>query len=113
MAKIDIAREIVEKFPDKGLDAENLSNSLTEKELNNFRLSLEEEDNAKSLEVEPEEEIEVEPKGKYKLANPKTQYAENYPEGSFTLAVDQEKELPEFPSSHLIERIRSGFIVRV
>lgn len=44
---------------------------------------------------------------KYKLADPKTQYGEE----GFTLAGDQEKELPENPSDALIARVRSGFIV--
>lgn len=44
---------------------------------------------------------------KFKLANPKT----SYQEADFTLAGDQEKELPEYPSDQLIARIRSGFIV--
>lgn len=44
---------------------------------------------------------------KYKLADPKKTYQET----GFTLAGDQEKELPEFPSDQLIARIRSGFIV--
>lgn len=44
---------------------------------------------------------------KYKLADPKTQYGED----GFTLAGDQEKELPADPSDALIARIRSGFII--
>jgi hypothetical protein len=46
---------------------------------------------------------------KYKLADPKTSYQEE----GFTLAGDQEKELPDNPSNQLIERIRHGFIVEV
>lgn len=45
----------------------------------------------------------------YRLKNPKTQYAE----GSFTLAGEQEKELPENPSQQLMDRIQAGFIVGV
>lgn len=44
---------------------------------------------------------------KFKLADPKKSYQEE----GFTLAGDQEKELPENPSDQLISRIRSGFIV--
>lgn len=44
---------------------------------------------------------------KYKLADPK----KSYQEAGFTLAGDQEKELPENPSDQLISRIRSGYIV--
>lgn len=44
---------------------------------------------------------------KYKLADPSTSYSEP----RFTLAGDQEKELPENPSPQLIDRIRNGFIV--
>lgn len=44
---------------------------------------------------------------KYKLSDPKTQYGEE----GFTLAGEQEKELPADPSDALIARIRSGFIV--
>lgn len=46
--------------------------------------------------------------GKFKLKNPDTSFSD--PE--FTLAGDQEKELPENPSMDLIARIRSGFIVK-
>ncbi|MGM9926029.1 MAG: hypothetical protein ACI35R_17425 [Bacillus sp. (in: firmicutes)] len=46
---------------------------------------------------------------KYKLADPKTQFSD----ADFTLAGDQEKELPENPSTALVARIRSGFIVEV
>lgn len=44
---------------------------------------------------------------KFKLSDPKTQYGEE----GFTLAGDQEKELPEDPSDALVARIRSGFII--
>lgn len=44
---------------------------------------------------------------KFKLKDPETQYSEE----GFTLAGDQEKELPADPSDSLIARIRSGFIV--
>lgn len=50
-----------------------------------------------------------EAKKKYKLKDPKTQYAE----GSFSLSGEQEKELPENPSTELLARIRAGFIVEV
>lgn len=50
-----------------------------------------------------------EAKKKYKLKDPKTQYAE----GSFSLSGKQEKELPENPSPDLLARIRAGFIVEV
>jgi hypothetical protein len=43
---------------------------------------------------------------KFKLANPDTQYSEE----GFTLAGEEEKELPENPSIDLLERIRTGFI---
>ncbi|MEK6459161.1 hypothetical protein AABM27_01505 [Heyndrickxia faecalis] len=46
-------------------------------------------------------------KKKYKLKDPSTHYAE----GSFSLAGDQEKELPENPSRQLLRRIQAGFIV--
>lgn len=45
---------------------------------------------------------------KYKLADPETSYQER----DFTLLGEQEKELPESPSSDLIARIHSGFIVK-
>jgi len=44
---------------------------------------------------------------KFKLADP----TKSYQEADFTLAGDQEKELPEYPSDQLIARIRSKFIV--
>jgi hypothetical protein len=46
---------------------------------------------------------------KYKLADPNTSYQEE----GFTLAGEQEKELPDSPSQQLIERIRHGYIVEV
>lgn len=46
---------------------------------------------------------------KYKLKDPKTQYAE----GSFTLAGKQEKELPKNPSPELRKRIKAEFIAEV
>lgn len=45
---------------------------------------------------------------KYKLKDPETSYQER----DFTLVGDQEKTLPEFPSTELIARIQSGFIVK-
>lgn len=48
-------------------------------------------------------------KAKYKLKNPSTSYSET----NFTLVGDEEKHLPENPSTELIERIRHGFIVEV
>ncbi|MGG1571601.1 hypothetical protein [Fictibacillus sp. NRS-1165] len=45
---------------------------------------------------------------KYKLKDPETSYSDP----DFTLAGDQEKPLPEDPSTELIARIRSGFIVK-
>lgn len=50
------------------------------------------------------------PTGKYKLKDPDTQFSDA--ESGFTLAEDQEKELPEDPSPELLARIRSGFIVK-
>ncbi|MCU6603770.1 hypothetical protein OCO53_25350 [Peribacillus frigoritolerans] len=47
------------------------------------------------------------PQKKYKLADPNSSYQDH----SFTLVADQEKELPENPTSDLIARIQSGFIV--
>ncbi|MDA4083843.1 hypothetical protein [Bacillus cereus] len=52
-------------------------------------------------------------KAKYRLKDPNTQYAECYAEGSFTLAGNQEKELPAEPSITLLSRIEYGFIVEV
>lgn len=46
--------------------------------------------------------------GKFKLKDPAT----SYNEPGFTLAEDQEKELPADPSPELIARIRAGFIVK-
>ncbi|MBX9988628.1 MULTISPECIES: hypothetical protein [Priestia] len=52
-------------------------------------------------------------KKKYKLKDPTTQFAEIYSEGSFSLAGEQEKELPKNPSHELLKRIEAGFIVEV
>lgn len=48
-------------------------------------------------------------KRKYKLKDPKAQYAER----GFTLADDQEKTLPDNPSIQLLARIKAGFIEEV
>jgi hypothetical protein len=45
----------------------------------------------------------------YTLKNPNTQYTD--PENGWTLTRDEVKELPEFPSSETLERIKAGFIV--
>jgi len=50
------------------------------------------------------------PTGKYKLKDSDTQFSDAA--SGFTLAEDQEKELPEDPSPELLARIRSGFIVK-
>jgi hypothetical protein len=52
-------------------------------------------------------------KKKYKLKDPTTQYAEINSLGSFSLAGEQEKELPKNPSHELLKRIEAGFIVEV
>jgi len=52
-------------------------------------------------------------KKKYKLTDPATQFAEVTAEGSFSLAGEQEKELPKNPSHELLKRIEAGFIVEV
>jgi len=52
-------------------------------------------------------------KKKYKLKDPTTQYAEVNSLGSFSLAGEQEKELPDNPSHELLKRIEAGFIVEV
>ncbi|MDP1441910.1 hypothetical protein [Priestia megaterium] len=52
-------------------------------------------------------------KKKYKLKDPATQFAEVTSEGSFSLAGDQEKELPKNPSRELLKRIEAGFIIEV
>ncbi|MBO0962346.1 hypothetical protein J1P26_21825 [Neobacillus sp. MM2021_6] len=64
-----------------------------------------------NLKEEPElsEEKQEGKKKKYKMRDPKTQYADL----SFTLAGEQEKELPENPSDFLLAYIKAGFIVEV
>lgn len=59
-------------------------------------------------EEKPTADVKAQPK-KYKLKDPKTQYAE----GSFTLADKQEKGLPASPSPELRKRIKAGFIIEV
>lgn len=49
------------------------------------------------------------PSKTYTLKNPNTQYTD--PENGWTLTRDEVKELPEFPSSETLERIKAGFIV--
>jgi hypothetical protein len=45
---------------------------------------------------------------KFKLKNPNTTFSQK----NFTLAADQEKELPNDPIPELLSRSRSGFIVK-
>lgn len=156
MAKIDIANEIVNEFPEKNYDAQQLVESHTEKELNDLQLSLKNEKeqqqqaqgqvnqgqemNNQQVQTQVGESPEVvnnpvssqnnnpdqvvqeimeqvgtgRVQGSFKLSDPKTQFAEKYENGEeFTLVGDQEKQLPSEPSNDLIERIRSGYIVRV
>jgi hypothetical protein len=132
MAKIDIANEIVEEFPDKGYEAEQLTQDHTEKDLVELQTLLRTERDQEVSDTTPPspvEELAIEQteetektadeiakalsegktiSGKFKLADQRTHYAE----GPFTLVGEQEKELPEKPSLRLIERVRSGFIVK-
>ena len=117
MAKIDTAIEIVEEFPDRDYEAEKLAADHTQAELDQLQTELRAAKPAPSAPPEAPEESEPttteptveKPVKKYKLANPATSYQEI----GFTLANDQEKELPENPSSPLTGRIKSGFIVEV
>lgn len=131
MAKIDIANEIVRDYPDSGYtDAEALKDAHTEQELTDILEGLRAEkegtsptpqsdlDGGSSAKTTEETEkdaqrlqeqaAEGKASGRYKLADPDTQYAE----GDFTLVGDQAKDFPESPSAQLIERVRSGFIVK-
>lgn len=111
MAKIDTAKEIVAEFPDKGYEAEKLAEDNTQAELDQLQNDLRAEREAAG------DESPTSPSGvpkeasakKYRLKDPTT----SYQEVGFTLADDQEKELPENPSSFLEGYIRSGFIVEV
>lgn len=142
MAKIDIAREIVNEFPDRGYDAEALIEKYTEKELLQLQKDLLKEQeqesatldtNIKAVNAEnalqsPESEellseehktaLEVETTAAQNEGEPgKDLYkladpTTHYAENGFTLMGDQEKALPDHPSAELIARIRSGFIVK-
>ncbi|HHX9918381.1 TPA: hypothetical protein ACVTHL_005464 [Bacillus cereus] len=94
MAKKDLIAEIVKENP--SLNPKQLDDNYTVPQLEDLQKQLREE---KVLPETP----------KYKLKDPNTQYAE----GSFTLAGDQEKELPAAPSKTLLDRIEYGFIVEV
>jgi hypothetical protein len=139
MAKKDIIARILENNPDKGYSEEQLDKDYNTAELRNLERTLsagnpenEERQDSDREDAEPtvddngipkdltEEEktaLEVQQASaegeqvskKFKLADPKTQYAEQ----NFTLQGDEEKELPENPSAELIQRIRSGFIKEV
>ncbi|RAZ73625.1 hypothetical protein [Planococcus halotolerans] len=118
MAKIDTANEIVEEFPNKGFDAEQLKEENTQEELDQLQQDLRAEregtgDKTSEPSETPAPEASAAPAKesakKYKLKDPET----SYQEVGFTLADDQEKELPENPSSFLLGYIRSGFIVEV
>lgn len=111
MAKIDTANEIVEEFPDKGFDAEKLKEENTQEELDKLQQDLraEREASEDKTSAHPSDVPDEPATKKYRLKDPKT----SYQEVGFTLADDQEKELPENPSASLEGRIRSGFIVEV
>ena len=111
MAKIDTADEIVNEFPDKGYEAEKLTEENTQAELDQLQQDLRAEREAAGDESPPSPSDVPEEKAakKYRLKDPKT----SYQEVGFTLADDQEKELPENPSSFLMARIKAGFIVEV
>lgn len=98
MAKKDLIADIVKENP--SLDPKQLDDNCTVPQLEDLQKQLREE------KVLPET-------AKYKLKDPNTQYAECYAEGSFTLAGDQEKELPVAPSKALLDRIEYGFIIEV
>ncbi|HFJ9381189.1 hypothetical protein [Bacillus cereus group sp. BfR-BA-01382] len=98
MAKKDLIADIVKENP--SLDPKQLDDNYTVPQLEDLQKQLREE------KVLPET-------AKYKLKDPNTQYAECYAEGSFTLAGNQEKELPAAPSKTLLDRIEYGFIVEV
>ncbi len=109
MAKIDIANEIVAEFPDKGYEAEMLKDSHTEAELLQLQEDLRKEAADAGAEPHQQPTFEENPRVKYKLKDPNTQFSE----GSFTLSGNQEKELPDNPSAELHARVRSGFLVEV
>lgn len=117
MAKIDTAKEIVSEFPDKGYEAEKLAAEKTQIELDQLQTELRAAKPAPSAPPEAPKETEPsttesaveKPVKKYRLRDSKT----SYQEVGFTLADDQEKELPENPSSFLAGYIRSGFIEEV
>lgn len=92
-----MANKKTEKAETQGVEAKDLEK--------NVELS----DNEKTaLEVSEKTANNEELSGKkFKLADPKKSYQEE----GFTLAGEQEKELPENPSDQLLSRIRSGFIV--
>ncbi|USK77924.1 hypothetical protein [Peribacillus frigoritolerans] len=107
MAKIDIANEIVEEFPDRGYEANQLTTDHTEKELIELQSLLRTERDQVVNETTPQSEVEdlttdeivqalVEGKvisGNFKLADPRTHYAEN----GFTLVGEQEKSYLSSP----------------
>ncbi|HDR7784894.1 hypothetical protein ABR776_27300 [Bacillus cereus] len=98
MAKKDIIAEIVEENP--SLDPKQLDDNYTVPQL-------------EALQQQLRNEKVIPNTVKYRLKDSNTQYAECYAEGSFTLAGDQEKELPAAPSKTLLDRIEYGFIVEV
>lgn len=99
-------KEQDEKIASPVTDADSLqTTSLNELEGENIESTDKTQEEAEKV---IEEATKGQSQGKYKLADPRTQYAE----GEFTLVGEQEKELPEHPSPGLVERIRAGFIVK-
>lgn len=109
MAKNDTAKEIASEFSDKGYEAEKLAAENTQTELDELQAELRAAETVPAALLEETKEPETKANKMYRLKDPKT----SYQEVGFTLADDQEKELPENPSSFLTGRIKSGFIVEV
>jgi len=72
----------------------------------------EEQTAVQSIETQTKSGNSLTSKGqKVKLRNPNTQYVDSL--NGWTLSGEEEKELPEFPSQDLLERIKAGFIVKI
>ncbi|WP_153465120.1 hypothetical protein [Sediminibacillus terrae] len=134
MAKPDLIKEVIEEFPEKNFNAEQLNKDYTVQQLEDLQEKLRKEKGSadgdddkseetteantadtssanteKSNESVNKEQQDSASKKKYRLKDPSTQYAEK----GFTLAGKQVKELPENPSSELQDRIDVGFIIEV
>lgn len=105
MAKSDLIQEIIAENPEAEFTEEQLDKDYTIPQFEELQQELRE----KKESAEDEKEAQADPTPKYKLKDPKSFYGE----GSFVLYGEKTEALPNNPSTELLARIKSGFIIEV